>query len=64
MVVSIGVKNIQYKAAHVLAPTVLIKTGKFLVDSFEFIKDMNRVLEKVSPNLDNGPYMIATEYPL
>lgn len=63
-VVSIGVSNILYKAAEALAPAVLIIIGNSFVFLLEFIKEINRVFAKVSPNLESGPITIATEYPL
>ena len=60
LVASTGNNNILKQLAVADAPIVLTKTGKFLVFSDLFIKDKNNVLENVSPNLDNGPYIIAT----
>lgn len=60
---STGVKAIRKTPAIIDPPAALIITGNFLVDSKESINVKNRVLAKVSPNLDKGPYIKAGAKP-
>ena len=55
MQVSIGVNTILNNPAVIEAPIDLIGVARCLVDSKESAKEMNSVLEKVSPNLERGP---------
>lgn len=55
LTVSIGIKKILNVAAKKLEHNVLIEIGKSFVFLLEFINVITPVLEKVSPNLDNGP---------
>ena len=59
-----GVKNIQKNAAIVDALSVFIEILKSLVIWLWSRISKVSLFEKVSPNLDNGPYNKATEYPL
>ena len=62
-VASTGKSKILKQLAVADAPIVFTITGKFFVFSDLFISDKNNVFENVSPNLDIGPYIIATGYP-
>lgn len=62
--VSTGVRNIQNRAAIVEAERVFTDMLKSLVRTLLLSTSKVNLFEKVSPNLDNGPYNKATEYPL
>lgn len=59
LTVSTGVKKILNSPATTEPPAALTITGNLRVLSKESIKARNKVLEKVSPNRDNGPYSKA-----
>ena len=44
-------------------PAALIAIGRFLVESWELQRLINNVFEKVSPNLDTGPWIKAGPIP-
>lgn len=61
LTVSIGVKNIRNKAAIVEALSVFIDMLRSLVILLWLRISKVNLFEKVSPNLDKGPYTKATE---
>lgn len=63
LTVSIGVKKILKRPATMEPPAARTMTGSLRVDSKESISERKRVLEKVSPKRDKGPYRSAGPRP-